>query len=93
MGQKMERTQFISYVMIALDTVINNVGIVVYEPCEYYNKVQRYSSLAIETAAELLSKGEVQVSGREQFERLECGQIRPEIAAWRPEVGANVTLV
>ena len=53
-SQVVEQMQLNSYVMIAPDIVVSNVGIVANEPCEYmceyHNKVRIYHNLATETA-------------------------------------------
>ena len=39
-NQEVEQMQLDTYVMIAPDIVVSNVGIVACEPFEYYNKVR-----------------------------------------------------
>ena len=41
--------------MSAPDSAVSSVSIVLYEPCEYHNKIQRYNNMDDETATELRS--------------------------------------
>ena len=83
-NQVVEQMQLNSYVMIAPEIVVSNIGIVAYEPCEDHNKVQIHNNMDVETATELRSIVELLVSRWELFDRLEHVRIHPDFIPWRP---------